>query len=291
MGSKEVNEIIDFLKKNTPLPGTPIEQLRSDFENFYSQFTTHQNYRTEEVKIDHLSGLWITASNVKKKGTILFFHGGGFTIGSVQSHLDLCARLSACSSMKVLGINYRKAPEYPYPSPIEDCLTVYQWLVTQEAPIFLAGISAGATLVLSTLILIKEKSLKLPLATICMCPLVDFTLKNKSLDTNANKDWIYKERLESVRSIYLNEEDPTNPLASPIFANFKGFPPLLIQVGKNEILLDDSYHLAKKAKEQGVSVTLEVWDDMIHCWHIFASKIPEGVKAVENIGKYISEIC
>lgn len=192
--------------------------------------------------------------------------------------------------MRVLGINYRKAPETSFPVPVEDCLTAYKWLQKVEETIILTGISAGSSLVLDTLVSIKQNNLKYPVEGVCMSPLADFTFQSESLETNAKKDWIYRERLESVRDLYLAGEDPKNPFAFPMFADLKGFPPLFLQAGDAEILRDDSKRFAKKAEDDGVSVKLEVWEDMVHCWKIFASKIPEGNKAVEHIGKFISEI-
>ena len=289
MSHPEVEAILGELQAKTTGPGRPIEQIRSEFEKLYSQFKTTQPYKQEKVHIGNLTGSWIQAPHVQDKGCILFFHGGGFSIGSVKSHADFCARISAAASLKVLAMHYRLTPENPFPAALDDCFSVYQWLLKHQKPseIALAGISAGASLVLSTLLKIKEQKLDLPQTAVCLSPFVDFLCTAPSIDENKGKDWIERDRLEAVRELYLGEHDPKDPLASPIYGDLTGFPPLLIQAGQNEILRDDARHFAEKAEKQGVEVTLEIWEGMIHCWQVFASKIPEGHQAVAKIGEFL----
>ena len=288
-----MDKILSLLKKNTPDSKQPIEKLRANFETFYSQFQSRKDLHPEPLKIGHVQGYWITTSPDFENRVILFFHGGGFSQGSVMSHLDLCGRLSSACHAKVLGINYRKTSEHAFPDQLEDCLTAYAYLLQQNyqpSQIFLAGISAGGTLVLSTLLALKSNESPMPRGGICLSPLVDFTLSGESIHTNKDKDWIVKERLQAICSMYLGETSPKNPFASPLYADLKGFPPLLLQVGSSELLLDDSRRFAEKAQQDGVKAKLEVWDEMIHAWPIFAKEIPEGARAIESVGKFVEDV-
>jgi acetyl esterase/lipase len=224
---------------------------------------------------------------------ILFFHGGGFTIGSTKDHLDLCGKLSALSGSCVLSVDYRLAPENKFPAALEDCLISYLWLLRlgiKPSNIVLAGISAGGNLVLSVLLHLKEKGVELPAGAVCMSPLVDLLFSGHSIVTNKGKDWITSERLFSLKKIYLKGENAKNPLASPIYGDLHGLPPLLIQVGGHELLLDDIIKFHKKALESDVEVSFELWKDMFHCFQMFFSNIPEGHKAVESAGGYIKKL-
>jgi acetyl esterase/lipase len=224
---------------------------------------------------------------------ILFFHGGGFTLGSTEDHLDLCGKLSASSGCCVLSVDYRLAPENKFPAALEDCLISYLWLLKRDikpSNIILAGISSGGNLALSVLLHLKEKGVELPAGAVCMSPLVDLLFQGHSIVTNKGKDWINSERLNNLRKVYLKGGNAKNPLASPIYGDLHGLPPLLIQVGGHELLLDDIIEFHKKARASDVGVSFELWKDMFHCFQMFSSNIPEGHKAVESAGGYIKKL-
>ena len=290
MTNEAVNRILKMLKEHTPATDKPMAEVRADFAEFYAQFQTTPDLQARPAVGNKVPSFWIEAPETDFKAIILFFHGGGFTIGSTRDHLELCGRLSRAAAGKVLSIDYRLAPENHFPAAVEDCLASYQWLLEQKGstlPIIIAGISAGATLSLATLIGLRDQGLPLPVAAVCMSPLVDLLLKGPSLKANQGKDWITLERIRAIIAAYMAGHDLCHPWASPLYADLSGLPPLLIQVGSHELLLDDGRRLARKAQDQGVKVSLEIWEEMVHCWQVFAAALPQGQQAIDNIGNFI----
>jgi acetyl esterase/lipase len=190
-----------------------------------------------------------------------------------------------------LIIEYRLAPEHRFPADIEDVVTAYQWMLEQSckpSQIYLAGDSAGGGLVLSCLLALKERDLPLPAGGVCLSPATDLTFSGESWNKNVNKELIVNPyTAEKLQSIYLGDADARNPLASPVFGDLQGLPPILIQVGSDEILLSDAETFAERARQAGVEVTLEVWPGMQHVWQYAASRLPEGRQAIDRIGEYI----
>ena len=290
MPDESMEKLLQTLRENTPVPGKSIAQLRADFEKFYLGFHTDQNLRINEFRINNIPSFWIQAPAADERWVILFFHGGGFTIGSTKDHTDLCGRLSEASAAKVLSIDYRLAPEHTFPAALEDCVASYRWLLNEgyeKSRIIPVGISAGGTLVLSTLLYARDRGLELPSAACCMSPAVDMLFQGDSVNSNTGKDWITADRLNSVRTAYLGGRNPKEPLVSPLYADLRGLPPILIQVGSHELLLDDNLEFALHARRQGVDLTFEIWCGMVHCWQIFASELKDARDAIDSVGNYI----
>jgi acetyl esterase/lipase len=222
---------------------------------------------------------------------VLYLHGGGYVIGSIKTHRDLMGRISRAAQARVLGLDYRLAPEHPFPAAVDDSLSAYRWLLdngTKPARIAVAGDSAGGGLTVATLVAIRDAKLPLPAAGVCLSPWVDMEGIGETMKTRAQADpVVQRDGLLGMASAYLQGKDPRSPLAAPLYADLKGLPPLLIQVGDAETLLDDSNRLADRARAAGVNVKLEVWPEMIHVWQLFASFLPEGQQAVEGIGSFI----
>jgi len=291
--NKSPDEILQIINKNISLSRGNIFQLRKDFEHLYLKFRLDKELYVKKRVLGTIDGLKICAEKVIDDHVILFFHGGGFITGSTNDHLDLCGKLSDLSGVPVLSIDYRLAPEHKFPAAVEDCLISYLWLLKQgidSSKIVLAGISTGGTLVLSTLLSLRNNGVKLPAAAVCMSPAVDMTFQGQSMITNRGKDWLTKESLDNLRKIYLKGEDPKNMLASPIYADLKGLPPIMLQVGSHELLLDDIIKFHGKLKDSDVKITFELWKGMFHCFQMFYSNIPEGQEALENAGIYIKKI-
>jgi acetyl esterase/lipase len=190
-----------------------------------------------------------------------------------------------------LGVDYRLAPEHPFPAAVEDATAAYRWLVsrgTDPAHIAIAGDSAGGGLTLATLIALRDAGDPLPAAAACLSPWVDLEGVGASMTSKAAVDpFVRKEMIEFMAQQYLGGRDLRTPLAAPLYADLQGLPPLLIQVGTAEVLLDDATRIAERARAAGVEVSLEVWDDMIHVWQLFAPMLPEGQQAIERIGAFI----
>lgn len=293
MASKEYFQILEQLK-NRPVSTNPsIEKIREGFEKLLSAFPPEPDVQFESLLIDSVSACWTFAPDASRAKIILFFHGGGFNAGSLNSHRDLMGRISRASGRAVFGVNYRLAPEHPFPAALEDIFKTYQWLLSHSyssSDIVFIGSSAGGGLALSLCLKLKEEHQPQPSAVVCVCPMVDLTFHSHSIETNKASDWIRLERLASSAKDYAQGQDLTNPLISPLFGDFHGFPSLFIQVGEKEILRDEAVAFAEKAKEEGVSVILEEWPEMTHCWHLFASRVPEGQRAINQIGKFIKKL-
>jgi len=241
---------------------------------------------------------WLLAKGADPDRRLLYIHGGGWTAGGLDSHRPLSARISAASGCAVLAVDYRLAPEHPFPAGLDDCVATYRWLrengpngAAPARSVFVAGDSAGGNLTLALLHALKQRGLPLPNAAVPISAATDFLATGDSFRTRAERDPIIGGGPEAIRTlgaIYLQgRAKPEDPLASPLYGDFRGLPPLLVQVGDAEVLLDDSTRVAEKARAAGVDVTLEVWPDMPHVWHAFAPFLPEASRAIEQLGAFV----
>jgi acetyl esterase/lipase len=221
---------------------------------------------------------------------ILYLHGGGWTLGWSGVHRRLVAYLCRAAACRALVADYRLAPEYPFPAALEDCLTVYRWLLksgTAPGDIVIAGDSAGGNLTLATLLSLRDAAEPLPAAAVCVSPMTDLLGTGASFRTNKDPVVTAEFALMMARH-YAGAQDPRSPLISPFYAELYGLPPLLIHVGGDEILLSDAEGFADKARAAGVDVRLVVWPRMWHVWHLLPS-LPEARQAIEAIGGFIRE--
>ena len=245
------------------------------------------------VEAGGVSAEWSVADGADQDKVILYVHGGGYVMGSAGSHRDMTGRLSQAAGARVLSLNYRLAPEYPFPAPVDDSVAAYRWLLgqgIQASNIAIAGDSAGGGLALAALIAIRDAGEPMPAAGIGISPWVDMEGTGESMTTRAAVDpVVQKEGLLGMAKLYLGGADPKNPLAAPLHANLAGLPPLLIQVGDSETLLDDATRITERAQKADVDVTLKIWDEMPHVWHLFAPILPEGRQAIEEIGAFFKE--
>jgi acetyl esterase/lipase len=288
-------DVLAILKSNAPDPKKPVSVVRQDFSVFYEEMQDEEGEPAviECVEIKKgLQGYWINVPEAVTDRIILFFHGGGFTLGSTKDHLGLCARIGRAAHARVFSIDYRLAPEHIFPAPVEDAITAYQFLLTSGHPshrIVPVGISAGGTLVLDLLLSARDRGMPLPSAGVCMSPLVDMLFNGESVTKNLDNDWVTPARLNSIRTVYLAGQDPKDPLASPVCARLYGLPRLYIQAGTHELLLSDIAAFVDKARWAGVPVQFELWEGMFHCWQVFARQVPEGQRAISHIGAYVQD--
>lgn len=245
------------------------------------------------VEAGGVSAEWSVADGADQDKVILYVHGGGYVMGSAGSHRDMTGRLSQAAGARVLSLNYRLAPEHPFPAPVDDSVAAYRWLLgqgIQASNIAIAGDSAGGGLALAALIAIRDAGEPVPAAGIGISPWVDMEGTGESMTTRAAVDpVVQKEGLLGMANLYLGGADPKDPLAAPLHANLAGLPPLLIQVGDAETLLDDATRITERARKADVDVTLKIWDEMPHVWHLFAPILPEGQRAIEEIGTFFKE--
>jgi acetyl esterase/lipase len=292
------DELLTLLKENAPDSSLPTPTLRQGFSDLYKEMQqeslTTADYQIEKVPLrDGAAGYWITLPGILTDRVILFFHGGGFTLGSTEDHMGLCVRLARASRARVFSVDYRLAPEHTFPAPVNDAVTAWRYLLSkgcQPFHILPVGISAGGNLVLGLLLTLRDERAFLPRAAVCMSPAVDLLFPGESVEKNAGRDWITVERLHAIRRVYLGSRDPNHPLASPTYARLAGLPRLYIQVGTHELLLSDIGKFVDKARWAGVPVQVELWEGMYHCWQIFADEVPEGQEAIEHVGAFAESV-
>ncbi len=272
--------------------GRPINEYRNAMEKFCAMVKTPEGVTYTPTDCAGIRGEYVEPANLDNDNLILYFHGGGYAMGSIDSHRPLAGRISLASGTKLLLIDYRLAPENPFPAGLEDTVKVYKWLINEQGyssdKIIFGGDSAGGGLTIASMLKLRDENFALPKAGICLSPWLDLEATGDSATSKASEDPMID--LQSVKEwalMYAPKEQLTNPLVSPIYADLSGLPPLYMQVGTAELLLDDSTRLAEKAKKAGVQVELEVWEEMIHVWQAFGNYIPESKPAIEKIGNYI----
>jgi phosphinothricin tripeptide acetyl hydrolase len=220
---------------------------------------------------------------------VLYLHGGGFVMGSPVTHRKLAGDISRASGARVLLLDYRLAPEHPNPAATDDGVQAYRWLLEQgvePGSVAVAGDSAGGGLTVAVLLALRDAGAPMPAAAVCISPWVDMTGEAASITTRAERDpMVGTGDLARFTDWYLAGADAR--ASSPVYADLQGLPPLLIHVGDEEILLDDSVLLAERATAAGVDATLEVWPEMFHVWHVFAGRVPESTAAVEQVGQFL----
>ena len=270
---------------------TTVAQMRSDWDAAFGGSTAP--VMCEPVSAGRVDGEWISPAHAPKDKAILYFHGGGFRIGSVASHRDLIAQIALASSCRVLAINYRLAPEHRFPAALDDALAAYGWMLgrgLKPANIAFAGDSAGGNLVLAAMLALRERGLPLPVAAVLMSPWTDLAATGASYVSRAESDPIHqRSMILALAKNYLGGQgDPRDPLVSPLYADLRGLPPLMIQVGDRETVLDDSVMFADKARAAGVDVDLEVWDGMIHVFQMFGAELAEAHQAIASIAGFLN---
>jgi len=293
MVSRELTALIHLLTSR-PIPeNATIADRRQGFELLAAKLPVAPDITCEKVDAASVPAEWVVAPGAERGRVLLYLHGGGYVVGSINTHRDLAGRLSRAAVARVLLIDYRLAPEYPHPAAVEDATTAYRWLLHRGAiptHTVIAGDSAGGGLTVATLVALRDAGEALPAAGVCISPWIDLEGIGESMTTKTSVDPIVQHQgLVWFANLYLGGADPRTPLAAPLYADLHGLPPLLVHVGTAETLLDDATCLAERAKTAGVDVTLDVWEEMIHVWHLFAALLPEGQQAIESVGAYIRQ--
>lgn len=294
VAARQLEEVLRIIRKRASREPPPtMEEVRVVVEKDLSEVPVPADVKCQPVDAGGISGEWIVAPGATEERVLLYLHGGGYSMGSINTHREMLGRASRAAGARCFAIDYRLAPENPFPAGLEDCLTAYRWLLSngvKPEKMVVGGESAGGGMTMAVLLSLRDAGDPLPAAGVCISAWVDMEGTGESMTTKADVDPIIKpEMIPALREMYIGDRDPRTPLASPLYADLGGLPPLLIQVGSAEILLDDSTRLAQKAKEAGVDATLEVWDDMVHAWHMFAYMLPEAQQAIERIGDFIRQ--
>ena len=266
-----------------------IYEQRSKQEKSTRFFKLPKEVNTNKFNINGIPAELIDANNAKE-GVILYLHGGAYALGSIKVYREFLARLAAACKLKVLAIDYRLAPEHPFPAALEDSVSAYHWLLANgfsSSKIVIAGDSAGGGLALSALVLLRDDNEALPACAICISPWVNLAFTRESI--NNNNDPILNPHILGVYANYYAGNNPPNaPLISPIYADLKGLPPLLIHVGTDEILFEEAIQFTENARQANIEVVIETWEGLFHGYHIIPF-LPETKTSLEHIAKYISE--
>lgn len=241
---------------------------------------------------------WIVDAGADTANRLLYLHGGGYVAGDLETHRILCAHLSKVGGVAILNVDYRLAPQHKCPAALEDALTAYAWMLENgpQGPgaasrSFIAGDSAGGGLTLSTLMGIRDGGLRAPDGAVTLSAWTDVTGSGSSVETRADMDpMISKGLLDWIGALVIPDGgDGRDPQLSPLFGDYSGLPPLLMQVGENEVLLDDTVVSADNARAAGVDVTVERWPDVFHVWHTLGRAVPEAAEAIDHIGAFLKE--
>jgi len=276
---------------NPPTGKLDVEKERAETEALAANFRTKIELACITINANEVPAEWITIPRTSPDRVILYLHGGSYNSGSIASHRSLAANIVNAANTRALIIDYRLAPEHRFPTAVEDAKAAYRWLLENQfspARIIVAGDSCGGGLALSLLISLRDEGQPLPAAAVCLSPWTNLACTGESWEINLKRDIMLDPgALIKSAQLYLGELDPRLPLASPLYADLTGLPPIFIQVGSEELLLSDATSFAERAQAAGVKVTLQVWKAMQHEWHFAANILPEGKQAIEQIGRFI----
>jgi len=282
-----------ILRAFTPKSGeADLHKERIELDKLGAMFKLPKGIAVEKASAGGVPAEWLTPAGVSDKRVVLYLHGGSYTCGSCNSHRSMVSNIAIASKARALLLDYRLAPEHPHPAAVEDAVAAYKWMCeggVDPKHIVIAGDSAGGGLAVALLVSLRDANIPMPAASICLSPWTDLAFSGETWKSKAKADLIifdYKEH--AFAKMYLGGLDARTPLASPLYADLKGLPPMLIQVGLDEVLLADSTRLVERLKQAGVNATLEEWEKMQHVWQFTASFMPEARRAVQKIGGFMS---
>jgi epsilon-lactone hydrolase len=287
-------EIVALRAKLTSRPRSDdYRQRRRDIDECGLVYGLRPDVKVEPVTANGVRAEWSSTPSATDDAALLYLHGGGYVIGSLDSHRHLVAEAGRAAGCWALALDYRLAPEHPFPAAVEDAVAGYRYLLGRGLKpdrIALAGDSAGGGLVVAAMVAIRDAGLPQPGCGWCISPWVDMEASGETMTSRSAADpMVQKAGILDMARLYLNGADSRSPLASPIYANLNGLAPLLIQVGAAETLLDDALALAKAAGAADVYVDLQIWPEMVHVWHLFHPELKTGMRAIDSGGAFVWE--
>ncbi len=248
--------------------------------------------KIDRVRAERLHGEWQVPRH-SERGTILYFHGGGYIAGSAAGYRPLTVGLARLARRRVFSLDYRRAPEHRFPAALDDAVLAYRWLLDQGVSpraLALAGDSAGGGLVIATLLRLRDLGVPLPAAGVCFCPWTDLAATGESLRTNNGRcPSFHPATIAKYARIYLGDASDRDPYASPVFGNLAGLPPLLLQAASNELLVDDARRIHDSVQKAGGTSRLEIFDDLFHDWPILDGFLPEARQALRQAAAFLDE--
>jgi acetyl esterase/lipase len=291
MASEQFHAALEFMAAR-PMP-VAVAERRAAMEALTASAPLPDGMSVQRVDAGGIPAEWVAGAGVAADDApvVFYLHGGAYTAGSLNTHRRFVALLSTEARAQILNVDYWLAPEHPHPAAVNDAVVAYRWLLDQGVPatrIALAGDSAGGGLTAATLLALRDRGVALPVAAVLISPWADLGGTGDSMTTRADADpMLDAELLQACADMYLSGQDARLPLASPIYGDFAGLPPLLIHVGDREVLLDDSTRLAERARAARVDVELRVEPGMIHVWHAFAGLFPEADSSLAEVGAWL----
>ncbi len=293
MPSEELKTVVEMLRARPLLADASFDEMRAGMAEMTGVIPLPEGLATESVLAGGVRAEWISGSGAEEFRVLLYLHGGGYCIGSVDTHRAMIAAISEASSMRALAVDYRLAPEYPHPAAVDDAVAAYRWLLANSVAaerIAIAGDSAGGGLTAATLVALREAGDPLPAAAVLISPWTDLAATGASISERAGADPMIDMRvLARMAEAYAGEAGTRDPSVSPLYADLSGLPSMLIQVGTAEVLYDDSTRLAELARAAGVEVSFEPWEDMIHVFQAFGGLLPEAGEAIGRIGEFLKD--
>lgn len=291
MPSAEIRKVRDVLAGLDFGAPAEVATMRARLDAAAALFQRPPDVRYEPIDAGGVPAEWTIAPDADPDRALVYFHGGSYAAGGIGSHRALCTQLARASRLRVLSVEYRLAPEHPHPAAVEDACAALRFAWKSgfaPSQVGVAGDSAGGGLALAALVTLRDAGDPLPAAVALLSPWTDLTLSGASFHGKADVDpMIVPAVLAIARDRYVAGQAADAPTISPLFADLAGLPPMLVQVGTDECLLDDSTRLADRASDAGTDVVLEVWDDMIHVWQAFFSMLPEGRAAIDAIAAFL----
>jgi len=291
MASEALSLVVEMLRALPLAEGDDIGAMRATMATLTAAQPLSEDIVYEPDVLGGVPVEWASVCGKSTDRVVLYFHGGGYCLGSIATHRALVGNLARAASARVASVEYRLAPEHPFPAAVDDAVAAYRALLAtgiDPARIALAGDSAGGGLTAAALLGLRDRGDPLPACAVCISPWLDLSCSGPSMRTRVEQDPIVAPaQLRKLAEVYLGGASSREPLASPLFAELSGLPPVLVHVGTAETLLDDSIRFAERARAAGVDVSLEVWDEMVHVWHAFAPLLPEADRAVAGIGEYV----
>ncbi|MBX6383969.1 MAG: alpha/beta hydrolase [Microbispora sp.] len=289
--TRQQREAVDALLRNAPVhPNPTLAEQRAGFTLALSR-PLPDDVAVDETVLAGRPALDLTPA-AAGRGRLLHFHGGGYILGSPGALAGLTAQLARRAGLRATSLDYRLAPEHPFPAAVDDGLAAYRALLeagVRPEELVLAGDSAGGGLVIATLVAARDAGLPQPAGAVVFSPWVDLTLGGESMHTKKDADPIFTpEAIRAYVAPYLAGQDPAHPLASPVLADLRGLPPLLVQAGSNELLLDDAVRLAGRAAADEVDVTLRVWPQVPHVFQVHFGRLDEADEALDEAARFLS---
>ena len=288
--SPRFDQLVETMRANYELTkGTAVAEQRTFMEDMHARIRIDADVVVTAASLSGVPCEWVATPNAGDP-VVLYFHGGGYVMGSAATHREMASRIARAATGRVLLADYRLAPEHPFPAALEDAVAIYRGLTADIAPerIVIAGDSAGGGLTLATLVALRDRGLPLPAGAVTLSAWSDLAQTGESMVTRDALDpSVHRELCQLMADTYLAGGDPRDPLASPLYADLAGLPPLLMQVGTREVLMDDTTRVTERARAAGVDVTVEEYDDMFHVFQLMAFLLPEGQEAIDAIGAFV----